>query len=343
MPRSQALDVLRFIAVWLVLGRHLDLAGCATSGFARMILDAWVRGGWVGVDFFFVLSGFLVSGLLFREHKKFGQISYKTFFIRRGLKIYPSFYFLLAITCVWNTFQFGRPGLRGLMAESLFVQDYLSGLWTHTWSLAVEEHFYLLLPLLLIFLCRLNPAQSDKFKSIPWICFGLAVFCLVLRLVVSLRAPYNFRTHQSYTHLRIDGLFYGVMLSYFYHYYPNFLSRLRPFRWVLCGLGLAAISPAFIFPVENTFFIYTAGLTFNYVGFGLILLAALTGKILEHRLFSGISYVGSRSYSIYLWHWPLAIWTGALVNHFLGGGQIGGYMPPLILLAQSGLELPCPS
>jgi len=319
MQRSRAIDSLRALAILLVLGRHLDLSGCQSQGFIRGFLDIWYQGGWTGVDLFFVLSGFLVSGLLFREHKKYGNISFKNFFLRRGLKIYPSFYFLLAITCGVIFYQTGRPGMRVLSVEGLFVQNYFSGYWEHTWSLAVEEHFYLLLPLLLIFLCRRNSAHPDKFKLIPRIYVGLALLCLVMRLVVSICEPYNFRTHQSYTHLRLDGLFFGVMLSYFYHYWPGVLSRLQPFKWMLCALGLAAVSPAFLFPVESTFFIYTAGLTLNYLGFGMILLAALTGRMFEHRFFSGIAYVGSRSYSIYLWHWPLAVWGGAIVKHFFGG------------------------
>ena len=297
----------------------MDFNGCPAHGFFRDILNIWYGGGWTGVDLFFVLSGFLVSGLLFREHKKYGSISYKNFFLRRGLKIYPSFYFLLVITCGWTFFQTGRPGLSGLLAEGFFVQNYFGGSWEHTWSLGVEEHFYLLLPLLLIFLCHRNANHSDKFKSIPWICFGLVAVCLTLRLIVSLQSPYDFGTHQARTHLRLDGLFFGVMLSYFYHYYPDFLARLQPFKYGLLVLGLVTISPAFIFQIESTFFIYTFGLTLVYFGFGLILLAALTEKKLEHPWFSGIAYIGSRSYSIYLWHWPLAIWSGALVKYLFGG------------------------
>jgi peptidoglycan/LPS O-acetylase OafA/YrhL len=319
MPRSQSLDVLRFVAVWLVLGRHMDLAGCATGGFVRQILDAWFRGGWAGVDFFFVLSGFLVSGLLFREHKKFGRISYQTFFIRRGLKIYPAFYFLLAVSCAATFYLTGRPGLRVLTVEALFVQNYFPCLWQHTWSLAVEEHFYLLLPLLLIFLCRINSTRTDKFNSIPWIFLALAILCLALRFAVSLREPFDFRTHLAYTQLRLDGLFFGVMLSYFYHYQPDFLSRLRPHRWFLFFGGMIAVTPAFIFPLENTFFIYTAGLTLFYLGFGSILLATLAGKFFGQRIFSGLAYAGSRSYSIYLWHLPWSLWGVAVAKHFFGG------------------------
>jgi len=77
--RNQSLDMLRGVAVLLVLGRHMDGAGI------------WSSAGWCGVDLFFVLSGFLISGLLFTEFKKTGTIDVKRFWIRRGFKIYPAF------------------------------------------------------------------------------------------------------------------------------------------------------------------------------------------------------------------------------------------------------------
>ena len=318
-PRSQTLDLLRAVAVLLVLGRHLDLDGCQAGGLVRRGLEAWYRGGWTGVDLFFVLSGFLISGLLFREHQQHGRISYKRFFIRRGLKIYPPFYLLLLVTWGVHWYQTGRLETRGLIVEAFFVQNYFVGWWSHAWSLAVEEHFYLLLPMILIVLAWAHAARRDKFKLIPWILVGLALLCLGLRLVVSLRHPYNFGTHQARTHLRIDSLFFGVMLSYFYHYHPAWLPRLRPYRLMLLIPGLFMILPAFIFPVETTFFLHTSGMTLLYIGFGLILMAMLAGPVCQYRPLSWIAYVGSRSYSIYLWHLPLAFWGVAVVNHFFGG------------------------
>jgi peptidoglycan/LPS O-acetylase OafA/YrhL len=319
MQRSRALDCLRAVAIVLVLGRHLDLENCPADGIVRSALETWYRGGWTGVDLFFVLSGFLVSGLLFREHMKHGSISYKHFFIRRGLKIYPSFYVLLVVTSAVIFYQTGRPGAKVLLVEGLFLQNYLHNHWSHTWSLAVEEHFYLLLPMLLIFVCRTNDAKRVRLQRVPWIFAALAVICLLLRLLISWREPYNFRTHQSQTHLRLDSLFFGVVLSYLFHYHPGLVVRLKPYRIVLLLLGVMTISPAFIFPVERTPFIPTYGLTALYLGFGMILLALVMEPALETRFFGGIAQVGARSYSIYLWHLPLAQWGVPLVIHFFGG------------------------
>src|SRR5437016_3117019 len=83
-PRSTTLDVMRLVAVILVLGRHIQVCPVETSRFLHDVTFVWERGGWIGVDLFFVLSGFLVSGLLFKEHQKYGRITVKHFLIRRG-------------------------------------------------------------------------------------------------------------------------------------------------------------------------------------------------------------------------------------------------------------------
>src|SRR5712691_7279144 len=98
MTRLKPIDILRAIAVLLVLGRHMIPPPASAGWIFNRLARVWACGGWVGVDLFFVLSGFLVSGLLFREHEKFGRISVKHFVIRRGLQIYPAFWLLIAVT-----------------------------------------------------------------------------------------------------------------------------------------------------------------------------------------------------------------------------------------------------
>ena len=95
--RLRSLDLLRGIAVVFVIGRHLELCPTYESGMSPL-LNVWQRGGWVGVDLFFVLSGFLVSGLLFREFTRSQSIQAGRFLLRRGLKIYPAFYCFLGLS-----------------------------------------------------------------------------------------------------------------------------------------------------------------------------------------------------------------------------------------------------
>src|SRR5260370_38814364 len=90
--RNKRLDVLRCIAIILVIFHH------------GQVFDIFSRAGWMGVDLFFVLSGFLISGLLFGEFRKKGSIQYKRFFVRRAFKIYPAFYIFLACTAFLEYF-----------------------------------------------------------------------------------------------------------------------------------------------------------------------------------------------------------------------------------------------
>jgi peptidoglycan/LPS O-acetylase OafA/YrhL len=154
--RNRRLDVLRCIAVVLVMLHH--------GGISHFFSQA----GWAGVDLFFVLSGFLISGLLFSEYRKRHAISFKRFFIRRGLKIYPAFYGYLLLTAITSYKVLGSmtPPAQYLH-EIFFVQNYWPGVWNHTWSLAVEEHFYIFLPIFLLVLVRLSLNREDPFHIIP--------------------------------------------------------------------------------------------------------------------------------------------------------------------------------
>src|SRR5262245_6491508 len=145
MNRSKSLDLLRAVAVLLVLGRHMDVCPKETNLFFHYVTYYLSQGGWIGVDLFFVLSGFLVSGLLFKEYKRYSTVSIKNFLIRRGLKIYPAFYFLILCTILISLKWHVHFTISSCLGELFFLQNYLGALWAHTWSLAIEEHFYLFL------------------------------------------------------------------------------------------------------------------------------------------------------------------------------------------------------
>src|SRR5260221_13388339 len=95
---SKELDRLRCIAVLMVLFRHLPVPPESAPSWIKGPQSFLHQAGWAGVDLFFVLSGFLISGLLFREQQQYGRIDFKRFFIRRGLKIYPGFFALIGAT-----------------------------------------------------------------------------------------------------------------------------------------------------------------------------------------------------------------------------------------------------
>ena len=288
---------------------------CAHSALSRFA----GRVGWAGVDLFFVLSGFLISGLLYSEYKKRQDISFKRFFVRRGLKIYPAFYVLILVTfaaqhLLWH----GAPSpLRSFFNEFVFIQNYRYGVWGHTWSLAVEEHFYIGLALLLLLLVRISSDRVNPFRSIPTIFAVVAVVCLALRcLTIWVLPPVeNLTAHVTNpTHLRIDALFFGVFIGYFYHFRPEMIQQLlRPVgNRIVTGISsLLLLSMCDIF-AHDSHVLLAFGLTALYLGFGGFLLLGLevrgifagrTAKLLK-ALGTAAAYLGRHSYSIYLWHAP---------------------------------------
>jgi peptidoglycan/LPS O-acetylase OafA/YrhL len=311
--RLIGLDLLRFLAIVLVLGRHMLLPPESWPEVVRGAFATWNRGGWIGVDLFFVLSGFLVSGLLFSEYQNRGSISFRRFFVRRGWKIYPPFFFMIAVSVLVFT---AFPGLKkeiqdgSLLAELLFIQSYSKGLWNHTWSLAVEEQFYLSLPFILFLLLRRNRTENAPLRPILWVSLVAIVGCLLMRILNwYVRAEYSHQTHSFATHLRLDSLFFGVALSYGYTFHNRKFTRLlAPRRKGLLILGMLLLLPAFCWTVDTTPLLYTVGYSVISLGSSMILVAVLLSKPPQNRLLTTCSYLGVYSYSIYLWHMPVSFW-----------------------------------
>jgi peptidoglycan/LPS O-acetylase OafA/YrhL len=324
-PRLIGLDVLRLVAIMLVLGRHLPPPPATWPSGWRSIFLTWQRGGWVGVDLFFVLSGFLVSGLLFTEYNARRRLSIGRFFIRRGWKIYPPFATLIAATVI-GTLIAGRPiDRRSLLSEVMFLQSYLYGMWDHTWSLAVEEHFYLLLPLVLTLTLKLNRGSPTPLKPVLAVAGGVAVLSLGLRLLTWRFQPtYSHLTHLFASHLRLDALFFGVAISYAYHFHTSrFIESLSPWRrWLIAG-GILLLTPAFAFQLETTPFIFTVGLTLFYLGSGMLMVGTFLCDLPRSRPLVVIATLGAYSYSIYLWHLCVQDWGGLVVG--LAWGRPPGF------------------
>ena len=310
------LDFLRPCCVFLVLGRHLNPCPEETNWLANRITLFWNYGGWVGVDIFFVLSGFLISGLLFREYQANKDIRLKRFLIRRGLKIYPAFYALIAATLLINPL-FGKTvPLKPLLAEIFFLQNLTFGrLWGHTWSLAVEEHFYVGLAIVAYFLLRRKKNDENPFASIPRIFLFLAVVCFVLRLLM---ATYK-GTNISPTPFRIDALFFGVFVSYLWHFRGLaenvFINRFK--NWFIIA-GVVMLLPMFFFMSVINPWSFVFGLTTNYIAGGLLLIGLLKTEFGKSPVVRILSSIGIYSYSIYLWHLPVQEWLAIPLNDVTG-------------------------
>ena len=321
--RLVGLDLLRLFAVVLVLGRHIPIPNDSVKIPFRGFFELWSRGGWVGVDLFFVLSGFLVSGLLFAEYQARGTISPWRFYVRRGWKIYPAFYVMIGVTLLYYARLDVYFSKSSIISELFFLQGYLPGIWNHTWSLAVEEHFYFLLPLVLSTLLRWNKNSASPLQWVPFVAGSVGVVCLCLRIGRwELHPVYSHQTNLFPTHLRLDGLFFGVALSYFHHFHATrFVSLLKPWRRALVVAGLAMLTPPFFRPITDPL-LFTVGLTVFYVGSGLLLVGALMCDP-PREGFAGwtlkrLAALGSNSYSIYLWHMPFLVWGVPLVRRAIG-------------------------
>ena len=318
--RILQLDILRIVAVLLVLGRHAD--GFPVDEYGRVVsylTDTWARCGWIGVDLFFVLSGFLVSGVLFREHIDREELDFKRFFIRRAFKIYPAFYMLVLATIIAAIGQNVTLDRHRLWSELFFVQNYFPALWTHTWSLAVEEHFYLLLPAFLVLL------SGSHFRQLPRLLAFVAGLILVLRILTVHTSGLADFSILYKTHLRLDSLCFGVLLSYYFHFKP---VHFEPFRFVarhpivVLSFISAMLAPAVLFTIENSVFMNTLGLSLLYLGFGALVIGVLhwggVARFTSTHLGSFLAYLGERSYSIYLWHMPVKEWGVPLLDKVFG-------------------------
>lgn len=318
--RNLGLDLLRFAAVVLVLGRHLHLPLEVSPA-----LTVWKRGGWIGVDLFFVLSGFLVSSLLFKEHIRSGTIDIGRFLVRRGFKIYPAFWCMLTFTLVICNLQGTPPERQALVGELLFLQNYVGGIWPHTWSLAVEEHFYL--GLAALFAVVLAYRKTKNFDWIPYAFSVIAITCLTLRVLNLVIYPvYSHHAYLTGTHIRIDSLFFGVMLSYLYHYrdLENRISAIP--AWFLVASGCCLLAPAFIFTLEQNKWLSVVGFIPFYVGSGAMLLAALRLPTSTNATLNFLAGLGAASYSVYLWHLPVGEWGFTFLARVAGLDSFGFYL-----------------
>ena len=291
--RIHSLDFLRGLAVLLVLFRHLPNDN--TSGVLHFIQAI----GWTGVDLFFVLSGFLISGLLFTEFDRRGKLDVKRFWLRRGLKIWPSYFFTYGAAMLATVFWTGDfTILLSRIPNYVFFQNYVNPAvrWTHSWSIAIEEHFYFGLPLLLLLLA------PKKFKSLPGIAFVVFVSVLLGRVLLALTTNLNWSSFYYPSHLRMDSLLFGVLLGYLYQYRRELFVRIGRF-WPAFVAATPLLLLAYVFPLEQSAFAYTAGFTIFYLMFGGLVVAA---RVHPHFGSSGparlLAWMGVYSYTIYLAH-----------------------------------------
>lgn len=298
------IDGLRAIAVLAVVLYHLDIA--------------FISGGFVGVDIFFVISGYLISSIIYTEIKT-QQFSIHHFYIRRIRRIFPALFFIVLVTTIASFFILPKLQLREFSESITAVTWFVSNLFfwmnndyfsvaaelkplLHTWSLSVEEQFYVFFPLLMILLV-------NKYRYQILAGFFIVLFLCSLILSIYLSEDYssaNFYLAPTRAWEFLLGTFLAIGLL------PEIRQKSVRQGVSLLGLGLIMASMLLlnensVFPGVNaiypvfgaTLLIYagmekTAGTTEGYQP---LVLTLLSNPVLR--------YIGLISYSLYLWHWPI--------------------------------------
>jgi peptidoglycan/LPS O-acetylase OafA/YrhL len=314
MKRNVNLDLMRVVAVLMVILGHLPDAPRDLPPVIVWAADFFRHYGGLGVDLFFVLSGFLVSGLLFREYFSRGQTDVKRFLIRRGFKIYPAFYVFVVVTVLLRLKGGDTLTTRDVVSELLFIQNYGPHVWSHTWSLAVEEHFYLLLAAIVAGLCAWVP--RNPLARIPRFFWLTTALVFLARWWTIAHAPYATPTHRFPTHLQIDSLFTGVLLAYYFYTRQSLAAFVR--RWsvplAIVGLAFVVLSQTIADPTVK----YLAGHLLTNAGFAALVIVGVVAAPAFGGFGRATALVGAQSYSIYLWHAAVLGIGGVAVERFAG-------------------------
>jgi peptidoglycan/LPS O-acetylase OafA/YrhL len=292
---NPAFDGLRALAVTLVVADH-----CHVPGF---------NPGYFGVDIFFVLSGFLITSLLVKEAESTGQIDFLRFYLRRFLRLGPPLFLLLAVylavaPVAWPQFEMSWHFTEAGLAAA-YLSDYARAFWgmprvlMHTWSLSVEEHFYLLWPAAILLVMRFDPKRR------------VAILFMLYLVATAWRVIEYDRIGWAATYFRFDtrmsGLIFGSMLAVWLprtseisEHTANVLGRVACVALLVClttGYWRAPWSLDWMTPLAE-------------FASGALLCAAYAPRswvrtALSVRPLVGLGIV---SYGVYLWHYPIAVY-----------------------------------
>src|SRR3954447_17730705 len=328
------LDGLRAIAVLAVFVYHFHNGG------------GWLPGGFLGVDVFFVISGYLITSLLLSEFRKEGRVDLVAFWLRRARRLLPAVGVLIAVVMVAGAF-FDLGQISTLRGQALASMAYVTNwdlifshqsyfesfarpsLFRHLWSLAVEEQFYLLWPIAFAFFMT----RFGQRRVVIGVIAGAIASSLLMAILFD---PVNPNRVFYGTDTRATPLLIGVALAFFWH--PE---KLKPETGTLAPVALNAMGAIGLSMIAITFLTvhdYDIGL---YHG-GFLLLSVWTAMLIAalahpaatigRRIGNArMRWLGVRSYSFYLWHWPVLELTRPGIDVPLHG--------PILFALQLGLTL----
>ena len=324
MRYMPGLDGLRAIAVIGIIIYHLN--------------RQWLTGGFLGVDTFFVISGYLITSLLLKEYEETGIINLKQFWIRRIKRLLPAVLALLLVVGL-ATLIFEPQQIVRVKHDMLAALFYVSNWWyiakdvnyfeqfsfmplKHLWSLAIEEQFYLFFPFVLVILLL----TIKKYRNVTLIFWIVSLISLLAMVIISQPNVGYSRVYFG-TDTRLQTLLLGVILAFMW---PPFKLKANPpavLQRTIDGVGLAGLVMLIIlfFTVsDNSSWIYNGGF-YLISGMTLLIIASVVhpttilAKVLSHPV---LVYIGKRSYSLYLWHFAVI----SFVHIHYTDGQIPAYV-----------------
>lgn len=337
VPYLPGLDGVRALAVIAVIIYHAN--------------SSWLRGGFLGVEVFFVISGYLITLLLLAEHERAGRISLRAFYGRRARRLLPAAYLLLALVAtLYSVVPYLRPLLArqrgGLVAGALYYSNWqqicpgwlrhpLPGVgWTlchpqsyfdaterppllrHLWSLAVEEQFYIVWPILVILLIKAIGGRAKP--QLGWIFLFATVNCWLLTAVFYNASDPN-RAYLG-TDTRAAGLLLGATMAMIWRPYALERGPLRDRGRLLSLVGGCGLVVLVIACIRFRDVVYTTDgvrgySPLYYGGFAVVGLATLAVTASATHMhswfgqrflgFKPLVWLGTRSYGLYLYHWPI--------------------------------------
>lgn len=313
-----SIDSLRALAVLAVIIYHVDVN--------------YLPGGFLGVDLFFVLSGYLISSLIIKEFRKTGTVNLYNFYIRRARRLLPAVYFMITVGLVVMVL-FNEVLLRKSHLDAIFGYIYSSNWWyifhkldyfdsfgaqspfKHLWSLAIEEQFYMVFPLLFLLVNGKKKSKDGTYKlnkNFLYVVLGLILVSLIAHIL--LFDINNISRIYFGTDTRAFSLLVGVVGATLYPM-EKLHSKVTPQQnmiySILSLVSIAGLITVMIHTSEYNTWLYRGGFLLVAI-LGLVVIISsgkqytLMSKLLS---FKPIVFIGKISYSLYLWHFPVLVLT----------------------------------